>query len=271
MNPWLETGAEILLAVCGIYFACRLARLPRRYWLTVWLISITVVFLFGVQRYTRGLEFVPPFSWVAATRARFVLFPLIIPILLLLPAAKIASLRLRFLLAVFAGLAILEFSVLPALLPAFNRNLLLHLKTRIDRDGVCLQGTAYTCGPAAAVTALRRLGLPAEEGEIAVWAGSTSVAGTPPDVLAETLRRHYGAQRLTASLRYFKTIPELKQAGLSVAIIKYDFLQDHYVTILSASDTQVVIGDPLNGLVAFSYADFEKMWRFSGIILDRPR
>ena len=26
MNPWLETGAEVLLAVCGIYFACRLAR-----------------------------------------------------------------------------------------------------------------------------------------------------------------------------------------------------------------------------------------------------
>ena len=153
MNPWLETGAEVLLAVCGVYFACRLARLPRPFWLAAWLISIAVVVLFGVQRYTRGLEFVPPFSWVAATRTRFVLFPLIIPILLLLPAAKIARLRLRFLLAVFAGLAILKFSVLPALLPAFNRSLLLNLKTRIDRDGVCLQGTGYTCGPAAAVTA----------------------------------------------------------------------------------------------------------------------
>ena len=76
---------------------------------------------------------------------------------------------------------------------------------------------------------------------------------------------------LTATLRYFKTIPELKQAGLSVAVIKFDFLEDHYVTILSVTGQEVVVGDPLNGLVAYSCADFAKVWRYSGIVLARPR
>lgn len=271
MNPWLETGVEILLAVGGIYFACRLARFPRPCWLAAWLVAVGALLLFGVPRYAHGLEFVPPFSWLAATRVRLVLFPLIIPVLLLLPAAKTPQMRLRLFLWVVAGLAICKFSLLPALLPAFNRSLLLSLKTRIDRDGVCLQGTGYTCGPAAAVTALRRLGLPAEEGEIAVWAGTTSVAGTPTDVLAETLRKHYDSRQLNVTLRYFKSVPQLKEAGLILAVIKHDFLEDHFVAILSVTSTNVVAGDPLNGLVTYSYDDFARIWRYSGIVLDRPR
>jgi predicted double-glycine peptidase len=97
------------------------------------------------------------------------------------------------------------------------------------------------------------------------------VAGTPSDVLAETLREHYGGRGLTATLRYFKTIAELKQAGLSIAVIKFDFLEDHYVTILSVTDREVVAGDPLNGLVTYSYDDFAKVWRYSGVVLGRPR
>jgi hypothetical protein len=217
-----------------------------------------------------GLEFVRPFSWVGATRAKFVLYPLIIPILLLLPAAKLPGARARFFLAVLTALALLKFAVLPALLPAFNHKLLLSLKTRIDRDGICLQNTGYTCGPAAAVTALRRLHLRAEEGEIAVWARTTSVAGTPPDVLAKTLREHYGILGLTATWRDFKNIPELKQSGLVLAIVKHDVLEDHYVTILKVTDTEVEVGDPLDGLVSYSYADFAKLWRYSGVVLARP-
>ena len=270
MNPWVESAVAVLLGLGGVYFAVRLARLPGRYWLTVWMVSLAVVLLFGVQRYTRGLEIIPPFSWIAPSRSQFILFPLIIPILILVPAAKLPAKRVRFLLAVVTGLLIFKFAVLPALLPAFNRHLLLSLKTRIDRDGVCMQNTGYTCGPAAAVTALRRLGLPAEEGEIAIWARSTSATGTPPDVLAETLRKHYRDRGLAVTLRYFKTVSELKQAGLILAVIKHDVMEDHFVTILSVTDKEVVTGDPLNGLMTYTYEDFAKIWRYSGIILARP-
>ena len=269
MSPWLETAGAVVLGVAGICFARWLSLSPKRHWLGAWLVSLGVVLLYGAPRYIRGLEFVPPFSWVAANRVQFVLFPLIIPALLLTPAAKLRGTRVRALLAVLAGLALLKFSVFPALFPALNHNLLLHLKTKIDRDGVCLQGTGYTCGPAAAVTALRQLGLPAEEGEIAVWARTTSVAGTPPDVLAQTLRDHFGLQGVTARLRYFKTFPELKQAGLTIAVVKYNSMEDHYVTVLSATETNLVVGDPLNGRVTYTEDDFAKIWRYSGVVLGR--
>jgi hypothetical protein len=68
MEPWIESGAGVVLALCGVYLAIRLARLPKACWLTAWLASLAVVFLFVLQRHVRGLAFTPPFSWVAATR-----------------------------------------------------------------------------------------------------------------------------------------------------------------------------------------------------------
>lgn len=69
------------------------------------------------------------------------------------------------------------------------------LPTRVDPDGVCLQNTPYTCGPAAAVTALRRLRLPAEESELAKLAfispGDWNRARHTRLNIAETIRRRW--------------------------------------------------------------------------------
>jgi predicted double-glycine peptidase len=51
---------------------------------------------------------------------------------------------------------------LPFLVPALIKERLSNLTTRLDSNGICYQSTDYTCGPAAAVTALRRLGLQAD-------------------------------------------------------------------------------------------------------------
>ena len=81
---------------------------------------------------------------------------------------------------------IFSVSVWPFIRPVFDRKELSRLQTQINADGVCIQTTDYTCGPAAAVTALRKLGLPAEEGKIAVQSETSSIDGTAPDRLAET-------------------------------------------------------------------------------------
>ena len=52
-----------------------------------------------------------------------------------------------------------------------------------------MQSNGYNCGPAAAVTALRRLGLPAEEGELAILAHTSSAAGTSCDTLCTAIER----------------------------------------------------------------------------------
>ena len=75
--------------------------------------------------------------------------------------------------------------------------------------------------------------------------------------------------RSVVKCHVFKDISELKQAGLTLAVIKYGLMEDHWVTVLEVTDSEVVIGDPLAGLGRLSYAEFSKRWRFIGIVLKR--
>jgi predicted double-glycine peptidase len=268
MNPWVETAGALLLAVGGVLLASRLSHLQKPYWMSAYFVALAIIILFGLQRYINGLEFIPPFSWLAAGRVRFALCAIVAPLLVLTPLQQLPNRRLKILLGIFTGFAVIQYSLMPFLMPALIRKDLLALKTRIGRDGVCMQQTDYNCGPAAAVTALRQLGLPAEEGEIAIWA-HTSKFGTATDILAETLQSHYGARGLSAELRQFKDLRELAQAGLTLAVIKYGFLLDHFVTVLNVTDKEITVGDPLSGKSVYSYEEFAKVWRFSGIVLKR--
>ena len=69
--------------------------------------------------------------------------------------------------------------------------------------------------------------------------------------------------------RSFNTISELKQAGLTLAVIKFGFMVDHYVTVLEVTDSEVIVGDPLDGLDRMSYEEFQQKWRFVGVVLKR--
>ncbi|HEX5221540.1 MAG TPA: cysteine peptidase family C39 domain-containing protein [Verrucomicrobiae bacterium] len=161
-------------------------------------------------------------------------------------------------------------SVWPFLAPAFNYSHLAGLKTRFDADGICLQSNDYNCGPAAAVTALRKLGLPAEEGELAILAHTSSATGTPPDILARALQAHYAMEGLVSDYRVFRSVDELRDGGLTLAVIKYGFWLDHYVTVLNVTDQEVVVGDPSHGLRTFTHQEFQDKWRFEGVVLKRP-
>jgi ABC-type bacteriocin/lantibiotic exporter with double-glycine peptidase domain len=119
------------------------------------------------------------------------------------------------------------------------------------------------------VTALRKLGLPAEEGRLAIASYTSSETGTQPDILAEALQKEYGQKGLSAEYRTFKNIDELKQAGLTLVVVKFGFMTDHWVTVFEVTDSQVVIGDPLNGLEKISCEEFLQKWRFEGIVLKR--
>ena len=93
--------------------------------------------------------------------------------------------------------------------------------------------------------------------------------GTPPDILAEVLQKKYSKDGLIVEYRTFNDIAELKEAGLTLAVIKFGFMVDHFVTVLEVTDSEVVVGDPLNGLDRMSYDDFRKEWRFVGVVLKR--
>jgi predicted double-glycine peptidase len=146
-----------------------------------------------------------------------------------------------------------------------------NIQTRLSYNGVCYQSTSYTCGPAAAVTALGKLGLPAEEGELAVLAYTSPVAGTLPLCLSSALQNRYGADGLRCNYRHFDSIDQLKKAGITLAMVKDSFLLDHCLAVLKVSDDTVTIADPMSGLILMPHEQFKKIWRFSGIVLQRDR
>ena len=134
---------------------------------------------------------------------------------------------------------------------------------------VCLQTTDYTCGPAASVTALRKLGINAEEGTLAIAARSTPQTGTPADQLMMAIDKCYGAKGISSSLRRFSSVKQLKGLGITVVPIKLSRFKGHYLTVLEVTDSHITIADPEFGKQLLTHEDFAKQWKFSGIVLNR--
>ena len=161
---------------------------------------------------------------------------------------------------------IVYFSVTPFLMPVFAYPHLSRLETTIDANGVCLQSNGYNCGPAAAVTVLRKIGVPAEEGVLAIRAHTTMFAGTPPDSLCAAVGREYGVKCRTV---YSGDILEFRGHEPLIAVVKFGFLVDHYVAVLAVTDTAITLGDPLTGIRRCSHEEFGKEWRNAIIMIER--
>lgn len=269
MDGWIATIASILLALLGIWLGRWFSRLKRPWWLIGFLLPYLVVVLVGLTRYFYTLVFVWPFSWLTAGRLEFLLSAPVIALLLTTPLSRLSSRRLRVLVILFMVFAIFYFSLLPFALPIFLRHKQEHLHSDILEGGICLQSTAYNCGPAAAATALRQLGIEADEGELAILAYSNPISGTPEDLLCAAIQKHYRTEGIICERRPFKTLDELKEAGLTLAVIKYTLRVDHYVTVLEVYDDEVVVADPLVGKTWFTHKEFMAKWRRSGIVIKR--
>jgi hypothetical protein len=61
----------------------------------------------------------------------------------------------------------------------------------------------------------------------------------------------------------------LKIAGLTVAVLKFNAMQDHCVTVLEVKTNGVMVADPLSGLGLLGNEEFENKWQFVGIVLKR--
>lgn len=257
----------IALALAGGKIGQLLAQKPRSIWLGGFLLLLLPLLLIGLARKLPQLEFMPPCLWLMAGRSEFVVLAFLIPALLSIPAAQLPLPRQRWLVQVLGGLCVCSYSVFPFLMPPLHRASLQKLPTSIDRDGVCLQGTGYTCGPAASVTAMRRLGVAADEGPLALTAFSSLYAGTPPDSLCVAIDELYGSQGVTTEFRYCASADELELPA--VAVLKWGTMTDHYVAVLSISAEEVIVGDPLHGKVKMPRATFDQRWRHCAILFKR--
>ncbi len=190
---------------------------------------------------------------------------------LTVPLSRLPRKCERILVCILMAVVVTWVSVLPFLVPALIKNHLSNIKTRLNSSGICFQTTDYTCGPAAAVTALGRLGLSAHEGEIAVLSHTSPIAGTLPTCLSSALQRRYGPVGLKCRYRRFDSIEQLRNAGLTLAMVRDAFLLDHCLAVLEVSDHTITVADPVAGTKLMSHEQFEKIWRFSGIVLERDQ
>ena len=263
-----ETIGVTVLAVIGLLLGRWFSGLKKWWWLG-FAIPFALLLMIGSTRRYSGFEFVPPMAWLVRGRTEFALAGFITTMVLTTPVVRLPRVSTRRLVYAFMAVVVFTTSVWPFLAPAFNRKALEAMQTRFDAEGVCRQNTEYTCGPAAAVTALRQLGFPAEEGELAILAHTSTAIGTPPDLLAAALQKRYAAEGLKCAYRHFRSVEELKDAGLVLAVTKFARFIDHYVTVLEVSDTEVKVADPFYGKRTYSRERFREQWRFCGIVLKR--
>jgi len=153
--------------------------------------------------------------------------------------------------------------------PALSRPTLRGLTTVINGQGICLQTTGFTCGPAATVTLLRRFGLPAEEGEIGILSKASFNTGSEATLLADAVNERYAHNGVHAAAKTLATLDDLRASAPCATVIYYDFAIDHWVAVLSVRDNKIEIGDPISGKRFMSSQDFIRIWQHDSLLVTK--
>jgi hypothetical protein len=130
-------------------------------------------------------------------------------------------------------------------------------------DGVCLQSSDSTCGPASAATLLQARGRNVTERQMATEA-FTSNSGTENWYLNRSLRKH------GVVVEYRKTEPQ--PSSLYFPAIAGVRLLDqngpgHFIAVLDRQGADYVIGDPLVGKVKMTVKQLQAEYYFTGFFM----
>lgn len=267
MNFWQELIVLLSFAFAGIYIGERAAHTKGKLWILGSLFSVALLSLLAADRFFCFLTFVYPFTILLAGRFRFIIVAFAVTVGLTPMISRLNFLYQKVFLTVVMIASVIWFSVLPFVMPVMMKGRLLSLPTIINADGVCFQSTDYTCAPAAAVTALGKLGFNAHEGEIAFLSYTNPITGTFPVCLESAIQSRYASLGLDCHYRRFNSIEDLKDAGLTIVVVKSTFLWDHCIVVLDVDDRYVYLADPVLGKVRVTRWQFERIWRFTGIAL----
>jgi hypothetical protein len=130
-------------------------------------------------------------------------------------------------------------------------------------EGVCLQSSESSCGPACAATLLKQFGKAATEKELAAEC-FTSRSGTENWYLARALR-HRGIR-----VRFW--MQESAEEGLpfpSIAGVRLSNFGNsgHFIAVLGQADDKYIIADPLEGKLLLSKAALQANYTFTGFFM----
>ena len=256
----------LLLAGVSICAGVYISRLPKIFWITGVLVGLGLILSVVSARKFPAIVIWEPFSFLTQGRREFLVLSVSSAFMFSILIPKLPRKRLKVLVGIVLGLGLFEFSVIPFLTPAFVIGKLSTLQTTIV-DDVCIQSTHYTCGAACGVTALRRFGIEAEEGELAIESYTSRMAGTGCNLLGEAIEKLYVNQGISCEHVRFRTIDELEGQCPVIVTVKFALFVDHFVTVLEVADDYVMIGDPLQGRIKLSRKDFSEKWRNEGVVI----
>jgi hypothetical protein len=261
---WLQLFSVLLLALLGTIGGLRFGRSNGRLWWIGFLVPFLCIALVLIGHRSHRLAFTPPISWITDVTVGPLLMAAAISMLFATLIARLPRPRRRMVWLLLAVM-LLAHALLPVIAPLAVRSSLARARTRFDTHGVCLQTTPYTCGPAAAVTCLRQLGITAREGLLAIDARCGPFVGTDERFLAQTVSRNFPT--ISVDCRYVESLDDL--AVPAVVVTWQRSVGGHFIAVLRVSADDVTIGDPLAGLQHLSRADFLAIWQHASISFHR--
>jgi len=260
---YLQIAAFLLLAPLGILLGVRLSR--HRFWAFPAIAAFAVVGLVIIGHRWMWASFFEPVRWAIDADVCPPLMTFVVGLLLSILIPKLTTRRARIAVSTLLGFSLVYFGLLPAILPMAARPALAGVKTQVDGNGVCHQTTAYTCGPAAAITCLNRLGLHAAESDLALAARTSPAYGTDPRLLAAVLNERYA--EVHANYRWIGTLDALPIPAITECVMPR--IGGHYLAVLEVTAEEVIVGDPLSGRQRINREEFLQWWKGSAIVVQR--
>lgn len=132
------------------------------------------------------------------------------------------------------------------------------LKTKWDKDGVCLQSSDYSCGAASAVMLARRCGVESSEAEMARLGWTSDHKGTRLLGVVHALAEKLPGRRVR--LRRL-TLEELRaRADPTIVELRFGLFVTHKVLVTRVDDAYVYLDDPLSGREKQGLEWFRSKW-----------
>jgi hypothetical protein len=260
----------ILVVFCASTFlALRVGAFSGRKWTVGFLFGGIVLAVLNIPRFVPGAINSFFYRIVLGENTDAILFG-VAGIISVIPCLhKLQEQRTKCLIVVFLCVSLLRSSLLPAACFQLNQNELTNLSGRVDSDGVHIQTTGYTCGPAAMATLLGAYGINDSERNIALRTRCNSYSGTRSVDLVNYINGEYG-YKLKAEYRSVDDVDSLKDVeGFLIAEVRATAFTDHFVAVMEIEDNSVTIADPSVGRFRTTTETFSKEWRNKVIVVSR--
>lgn len=266
-NLWIELVAAGLIALAGLLAGAAVSRLGKRTALVTCLCVVVIILTLGAGWLVPILMYNSVIFAVFAGRIKFLLLAFLVPTGLGAAMPYLPYKIERYGVAVMTAVAIYVFGVFPFLGAAMAGQKMAAIPASFDSNGVCRQSTSFTCGPAAAATALHRLGVDVSEGQMAILSRSCPYIGTSDYDLMHAVNQAVREKPIECTYGRWEKLPQLSDQEVLLVILQQGVWMNHCVAVLKTTDKAVVFADPAEGIITLSQKHFRQLWTGRGILL----